>query len=74
MFNSFICNYMYYQSQDYQKRANIDNISKYPHKHARSDTHTNLLAYTRTRTHTYTDVYSHPQKDLFRSIRTHQCG
>ena len=32
----------------------------------------NLILLTHTHTHTYID--SHPQTDLFRSIRTHQCG
>ena len=30
--------------------------------------------YTHTHTHIYIYIYSHPQTDLFRSIRTHQCG
>ena len=33
-----------------------------------------IYIYILTHTHIYKFIYCHPQTDLFRSIRTHQCG
>ena len=39
-----------------------------------TDTGTHTHTHTHTYIYIYIYIYSHPQTDLFRSIRTHQCG
>ena len=56
----------------------IETIAKLDCKQISSNSFENeiiyeLFTYLRI-IHIYTHIYSQPQTDLFRSIRTHQCG
>ena len=50
----------------YNRNVNVDFISRYIHLFG--------LYFFLLPSYIYIYIYSHPQTDLFRSIRTHQCG